>query len=157
MTGSDILNFDKLNREINRGYCMKQNRDLLLRVLLGKYFEEEKKEISIEVIEKLMTTISYYLGDPLTVILGKTELLEESLKNRDLHREEIADFLSLCRDQLTRISLVLNTLQSLNELRYRNYPLGIEMIDIEDKIKLGLEKNQNQSEVDQDIFIRSSA
>ena len=157
MTGSDILNFDKLNREINRGYCMKPNRDLLLRVLLGKYFEEEKKEISIEVIEKLMTTISYYLGDPLTVILGKTELLEESLKNRDLHREEIADFLSLCRDQLTRISLVLNTLQSLNELRYRNYPLGIEMIDIEDKIKLGLEKNQNQSEADQGIFIRSSA
>ncbi|MCJ7498131.1 MAG: hypothetical protein MUO78_08375 [candidate division Zixibacteria bacterium] len=136
---------------------MKQNRDYLLRVLLGKYFEEEKKEISIEVIEKLMTTISYYLGDPLTVILGKTELLGESLKNRDLHREEIADFLSLCRDQLTRITLVLNTLHSLTELRYRNYPLGIEMIDIEDKIKLGLEKNQNQSEVDQDIFIRSSA
>ncbi len=135
---------------------MKQNHDLLLRVLLGKYFEEEKKEISIEVIEKLMTTISYYLGDPLTVILGKTELLEESLKNRDLHREEIADFLSLCRDQLTRISLVLNTLQSLNELRYRNYPLGIEMIDIEDKIKLGQEKNQNPSEVDQDILVRSS-
>ena len=135
---------------------MKQNYDLLLRALLGKYFEEEKKEISIEVIEKLMTTISYYLGDPLTVILGKTELLEESLKNRDLHREEIADFLSLCRDQLTRISLVLNTLQSLNELRYRNYPLGIEMIDIEDKIKLGQEKNQNPSEVDQDILVHSS-
>jgi signal transduction histidine kinase len=157
MTGSVISSFDKLKREINRGYCMKQNRDLLLRVLLGKYFEEEKKEISIEVIEKLMTTISYYLGDPLTVILGKTELLGESLKNRDLHREEIASFLSLCRYQLTRITLVLDTLHSLAELRYRNYPLGIEMIDIEDKIKLGLEKNQNQSEVDQDIFIRSSA
>ncbi|MDP2960431.1 MAG: hypothetical protein Q8N71_03315 [candidate division Zixibacteria bacterium] len=136
---------------------MKQNRDLLLRVLLGKYFEEEKKEISIEVIEKLMTTISYYLGDPLTVILGKAELLEESLKNRDLHREEIVSFLSLCKDQLTRITLVLDALHSLSELRYRNYPLGIEMIDIEDKIKLGLEKNQNPYEVDQGVFIRSSA
>jgi signal transduction histidine kinase len=157
MTGSDISSFDKLNRENNRGFCMKQNRDLILRLLLGKYLEEEKKEISIGIIEKLMTTISYYLGDPLTIILGKTELLEESLKNRDLQREEIADFLSLCRDQLTRITLVLNTLHSLTELRYRNYPLGIEMIDIEDKIKFDPGKNLNSSELDQDVFVRSSA
>jgi len=129
---------------------MKQNRDFLLRALLGKFFsefgsigEEEKKEISIQAIEKLMTTISYYLGDPLTVVLGKAELLEESLKSRALQEEEIENFLSLCKEQLSRISLVLNALRSLSELRYRSYPLGIEMIDIEDKIKKGLGRNPN--------------
>ena len=120
---------------------MKQNRDILLRVLLGKYFEDEKKEISIDAIEKLMTTISYYLGDPLTVVLGKAELLEESLKYKDLEKEEIRSFLLLCKEQLSKIDLVLNALRSLSELRYRSYPLGIEMIDIENKIKHGLEKD----------------
>ena len=136
---------------------MKQNRDFILRLLLGKYFEEEKREISIDAIEKLMTTISYYLGDPLTVVSGKAELLEESLKYKDLEKEEIRSFLLLCKEQLSKIDLVLNALRSLSELRYRSYPLGIEMIDIEDKIQLGLEKNQNLSEVNQGVFIRSSA
>jgi len=121
---------------------MSKNRDFLLRTLLGNFFEEEKKEISIQAIEKLMATISYYLGDPLTVVQGKAELLEESLKIRDLEREEIESFLSLCKEQFCKINLVLNALNSLSELRYRNYPLGIEMIDIEDKIKKGLGKNR---------------
>ena len=120
---------------------MSKNRDFLLRTLLGNFFEEEKKEISIEAIEKLMATLSYYLGDPLTVVQGKAELLEESLKNKDMQKEEIETFLSLCKDQLSRINVVLNALRSLSELRYRDYTLGIEMIDIEDKIKNGLDKN----------------
>ena len=120
---------------------MSKNRDFLLRTLLGNFFEEEKKEISIQAIEKLMATLSFYLGDPLTVVQGKAELLEESLKNRDVQKEEIETFLSLCKEQLSKIYIVLNALRSLSELRYRNYPLGIEMIDIEDKIKSGLDKN----------------
>jgi signal transduction histidine kinase len=142
MTGFDIGDFDKLSREIKRGNCMKQNRDFILQLLLGKYFEEEKREISIQAIEKLMTTLSYYLGDPLTVIQGKAELLEESLKSEDLPKEEIESFLSLCKEQLSRINLVLNALRSLSELRYRSFPLGIEMIDVEEKIKHGLNRNR---------------
>lgn len=145
MTGSDIQGFDKPDREINRGYCMKQNRDLLLRVLSGKLFsksgstgEEEKREIAIRAIQKLMATISYYIVDPLTVVQVKAELLEESLKMRDLKGEEIESFISLCKEQFRKINLILNALSSLSELRYRHYPLGIEMIDIEDKIKKDL-------------------
>jgi K+-sensing histidine kinase KdpD len=145
MTGSDISGFDKPDREINRGYCMKQNRDLLLRVLSGKLFsksgstgEEEKREIAIRAIQKLMATISYYIVDPLTVVQVKAELIEESLKKRDLKGEEIESFMSLCKEQFRKINLILNALSSLSELRYRDYPLGIEMIDIEDKIKKDL-------------------
>jgi signal transduction histidine kinase len=121
---------------------MSKNRNFLLRTLFGKYSEEEKKEISIQAIEKLMATLSYYLGNPLTVVQGKAELLEESLNNRELQKGEIENFLSLCNEQLSRISVVLNALSSLSELRYRNYPLGIEMIEIEDKIKCGLDNNR---------------
>jgi K+-sensing histidine kinase KdpD len=145
MTGSDILNFDKLNREINRGYCMKPNRDLLLRVLSGKLFsksgstgEDEKREIAIRAIQKLMASISYYIVDPLTVVQAKAELLEESLKKKELKGEEIESFISLCKEQFRKINLILNALSSLSELRYRKYPLGIEIIDIEDKIKKDL-------------------
>jgi len=145
MTGSDISGFDKLRREINRGYCMKQNRDLLLRVLSGKLFsksrstgEEEKKEIAIRAIQKLMASISYYIVDPLTVVQVKAELLEESLKKKDLKGEEVESFISLCKEQFRKINLIMNALSSLSELRYRKYPLGIEMIDIEDKIKKDL-------------------
>jgi signal transduction histidine kinase len=145
VTGSDILNFDKLNREINRGYCMKQNRDLILRVLSGKLFsksgsdgEEEKREIAIRAIQKVMASIAYYIVDPLTVVQAKAELLEESLKKKDLNGEEIESFISLCKEQFRKINLILNALSSLSELRYRKYPLGIEIIDIEDKIKKDL-------------------
>lgn len=124
---------------------MKQNRDLLLRVLSGKLFsksgstgEEEKREIAIRAIQKLMASISYYIVDPLTVVQLKAELIEESLKERDLSGEEIESFISLCKEQFRKISLILNALSSLSELRYRNYPLGVEMIDIEDKIKKDL-------------------
>jgi len=145
MTGSDIQGFDKPDREINRGYCMKQNRDLVLRLLSGKLFsksgstgEKEKREIAIRAIQKLMATISYYIVDPLTVVQVKAELLEESLKKKDLKGEEIESFISLCKEQFRKINLILNALSSLSELRYRNYPLGIEMINIEDKIKKDL-------------------
>ncbi len=114
---------------------MSKNQDFLLRSLFGKYFEEEKKEISIATIEKLMATLSFYLGDPLTVVQGRAELLEESLRITDLDREEIESFLALCREQLSKINLVFNALRSLSELRYRNYPLGIELIGIEEKKK----------------------
>ena len=124
---------------------MKQNRDLLLRVLSGKLFsksrstgEEEKKEIAIRAIQKLMASISYYIVDPLTVVQVKAELLEESLKKKDLKGEEVESFISLCKEQFRKINLIMNALSSLSELRYRKYPLGIEMIDIEDKIKKDL-------------------
>ncbi|MCJ7458278.1 MAG: hypothetical protein MUP17_04745, partial [candidate division Zixibacteria bacterium] len=68
----------------------------------------------------------------------KAELLEESLKKKDLKGEEIESFISLCKEQFRKINLILNALSSLSELRYRNYPLGIEMINIEDKIKKDL-------------------
>ena len=124
---------------------MSKNRDSLLRVLSGKLFlksgstgEEEKREIAIRAIQKLMASISYYIVDPLTVVQLKAELIEESLKERDLSGEEIENFISLCKEQFRKISLILSALSSLSELRYRNYPLGVEMIDIEDKIKKDL-------------------
>ena len=124
---------------------MKQNRDLVLRLLSGKLFsksgstgEKEKREIAIRAIQKLMATISYYIVDPLPVVQVKAELLEESLKKKDLKGEEIESFISLCKEQFRKINLILNALSSLSELRYRNYPLGIEMIDIEDKIRKDL-------------------
>ena len=85
-----------------------------------------------------MASISYYIVDPLTVVQLKAELIEESLKERDLNGEEIESFISLCKEQFRKISLILNALSSLSELRYRNYPLGVEMIDIEDRIKKDL-------------------
>ncbi len=121
---------------------MNKSRDLLLRTLLGKYFEEEKKEISIDAIEKLMATLSFYLGDPLTVVQGKAELLRQSLENDELQKEEIEAFLLLCKEQLSKINVVLNALRSLSELRYRDYPLRIELIDIEEKIRTGLDENK---------------
>jgi signal transduction histidine kinase len=90
----------------------------------------------------LMATLSYYLGNPLTVVQGRAELLEEFLKNRELPNEEIETFLILCKEQLYRIDMVLNALRSLSELRYRSYPLGIEIIDLEDRIKKGLDNSR---------------
>ncbi|MCJ7457782.1 MAG: hypothetical protein MUP17_02190, partial [candidate division Zixibacteria bacterium] len=102
---------------------MKQNRDLVLRLLSGKLFsksgstgEKEKREIAIRAIQKLMATISYYIVDPLTVVQVKAELLEESLKKKDLKGEEIESFISLCKEQFRKINLILNALSSLSEL-----------------------------------------
>ena len=113
----------------------KEKNNLLMKSLLGSFFEEEKKQIALEANVRLMNTIRYYFGDPLTVLLGKAELSLDSLNNGGMDKEETQKLVLLMREELQKICLVLNILADVSQLEYKTHPLGVELFDLEKEIE----------------------
>jgi len=97
--------------------------------------EEKKERIALETLNKLMLTISHYLSNPLTVLLGKVELLAEATENGGMLKEDIRKFTDSCKREIHKIDSIIKVFQNLCELRYKTYPPGIKMLDVEEEIK----------------------
>lgn len=97
--------------------------------------EEKKEGIALETINKLMVTISHYLSNPLTILLGRVELLSEATENGGMLQEDIKKFTDSCKREIHKIDLIIKVFQSLCEVRYKTYPPGIKMFDVENEIK----------------------
>jgi hypothetical protein len=113
----------------------KEKNNLLMKSLSGSFFEEQKKQIALEGNVRLMNTIRYYLGDPLTVLLGKAELSLDSLNNGGMNKEETQKLVLLLREELQKICLVLNILADVSQLEHKTHPLGVELFDLEKEIE----------------------
>jgi signal transduction histidine kinase len=94
-----------------------------------------EKRIALETMNKLMLTISHYLSNPLTVLLGKVELLSEATENGGMLKEDIKKFTDSCKREIHKIDSIIKVFQNLCELRYKTYPPGIKMLDVEEEIK----------------------
>lgn len=99
----------------------------------GQTRREEK--IALETINKLMVSISHYLNNPLTVLLGRVELLCEANENGGILKDEIRKFAESCKREIHKIESIIKVFQNLCEVRYRTYPPGIKMLDVEKEIK----------------------
>jgi signal transduction histidine kinase len=97
--------------------------------------DREKERIALETINKLMVTISHYLSNPLTVLLGRVELLSEASENGGVVREDVKKFTDSCRREIHKIDLIIKVFQNLYEVRYKTYPPGVKMLDVEREIK----------------------
>lgn len=97
--------------------------------------EEKKERIALEAINKLMVTISHYLSNPLTILLGKVELLTEATENGGMLKEDIKKFTDSCKREIHKIDSIIKVFQNLCEVRYKTYPPGIKMLDVEKEIK----------------------
>ncbi|MCJ7577214.1 MAG: hypothetical protein MUO91_02055 [candidate division Zixibacteria bacterium] len=97
--------------------------------------EEKKEGIALETMNKLMLTISHYLSNPLTVLLGKVELLSEATENGEMLKEDIKKFTDSCKREIHKIDSIIKVFQNLCELRYKTYPPGIKMLDVEKEIR----------------------
>jgi signal transduction histidine kinase len=94
-----------------------------------------EKRIALETMNKLMLTISHYLSNPLTVLLGKVELLAEATENGGMLKEDVKKFTDSCKREIHKIDSIIKVFQNLCELRYKTYPPGIKMLDVEKEIK----------------------
>ena len=97
--------------------------------------EEKKERIALETINKLMLTISHYLSNPLTILLGRVDLLSEATENGGMLKEDIKKFTDSCKREIHKIDLIIKVFQGLCEVRYKTYPPGIKMFDVENEIK----------------------
>jgi signal transduction histidine kinase len=96
---------------------------------------EKEERFALETINKLMVTISHYLNNPLTVLLGRVELLSEATENGGILKGEIKRFAESCKREIHRIDSIIKVFQNLCEVRYKTYPPGIKMLDVEKEIK----------------------
>jgi signal transduction histidine kinase len=100
----------------------------------------EQERITLETINRLMLTISHYLSNPLTVLLGRVELVSEAIENGGMSQEDLRKFTDSCRREINKIDLIIKVFQNLCEVRYKTFPPGIRMLDVEREIKDRLEE-----------------
>ena len=82
-----------------------------------------------------MLTVSHYLSNPLTVLLGRVELLSEATENGGISKKDTKKFIESCKREINKIDLIIKVFQNLCEVRYKTFPPGIKMLDVEREIK----------------------
>ena len=101
---------------------------------------KESKELVLDTINELALTISHYLNSPLTVLLGKVELLSEATENGGMSKEDTKRSLNTCKREIFRIDAIVKSFQNLCRLQHKSYPPGVKMLDVEQEIKNEVEE-----------------
>jgi len=95
----------------------------------------ERNQLTLNTINELVLTLSHHLNSPLTVLLGKVELLYEATENGRMLKGEVKSFAESCKREIRKIESIIKAFQNLCEVRYKTYPPGIKMFDVEKEIK----------------------
>jgi len=95
----------------------------------------ETKQSTLNTINELVLTISHYLNNPLTVLLGKVELLSQVNENGGISREDIEKFVEASKREIFRIDAIVKAFQDLCRVQHKTYPPGVKMLDVEREIK----------------------
>ncbi len=75
------------------------------------FFEKREEEVSFESLsldasaKNLLDAISFHLADPVTVLLGRTELALDQINNGGMKQKEMKDFVKLCKEELKDIRM----------------------------------------------------
>jgi signal transduction histidine kinase len=85
-------------------------------------------------------TISHYLNSPLTILLGKVEILTETVENGTMSKEDLKSSLHACKREILRIDTIVKSFQNLCRVQYKRFPPGIKMLDVEQEIKNRMEE-----------------
>ena len=95
----------------------------------------EKSESTLNTINELARTISHYLNTPLTVLLGKVELLSQVGENGWVSEKEMKKFAEDCKREIFRIDSIVKAFQDLCRVQHKTYPPGVKMLDVEREIE----------------------
>ena len=96
---------------------------------------DTQEESTLSTINELVRTISHYLNTPLTVLLGKVELLSEATENGGMPKEDLKKTLETCKREIFRIDAIVKSFHNLCQVQHKNYPPGVKMLDVEQEIK----------------------
>ena len=86
-------------------------------------------------INELARTISHYLNTPLTVLLGKVDLILKSTEDGGLSKEEMRKFAEDCRREIFKIDSIVKAFQDLCDVQHKTYPPGVRLLDVEKEIR----------------------
>jgi signal transduction histidine kinase len=92
-------------------------------------------QLTLNTINELVRTISHYLNTPLTVLLGKVDLLLEVTEDGGLTKGEMRKFAEDCKREIFRIDSIVKAFQDLCEVQHKTYPPGVKLLDVEREIK----------------------
>ena len=99
-----------------------------------------KAESCLGTLNELVLTISHYLNSPLTILLGKVEILSETVENGEISKEDLKRYLHTCKREILRIDTIVKSFQDLCRLEYKRFPPGIKMLDVEQEIRNRMEE-----------------
>jgi len=99
-----------------------------------------KAESCLGTLNELVITISHYLNSPLTILLGKVEILSETIENGEISKEDLKRSLHTCKREILRIDTIVKSFQNLCRVQYKRFPPGIRMLDVEQEIKNRMEE-----------------
>jgi signal transduction histidine kinase len=91
-------------------------------------------------LNELVLTISHYLNSPLTILLGKVEILSETIENGKMSKDDLKKSLQTCKREILRIDTIVKSFQNLCRVQYKRFPPGIRMLDVEQEIKDRMEE-----------------
>ncbi len=95
----------------------------------------EKKQSTLNTINELVFTISHYLNSPLTVLLGRIELLSQINENGGVSKEDMNKFVEASKREIFRIEAIVKAFQDLCRVQHKTYPPGVRMLDVEKEVK----------------------
>lgn len=94
-----------------------------------------KEQLALSTINELVRTISHYLNTPLTVLLGKVEVLSQANANGGISKVEMRKFAEECKREIFRIDAIVKAFQNLCRIRHKTYPPGVKMLDVEEEVE----------------------
>lgn len=95
----------------------------------------KRNQATLNTINELVRTISHYLNTPLTVLLGKVELMSQISRKGRLSEEEMEKFTEDCKREIFRIEAIVKAFQDLCKVQHKTFPPGVKMLDVEREIK----------------------
>lgn len=84
---------------------VKKIRIFMNQKLKKSFFEKREEEVSFESPKNLLDAISFHLADPVTVLLGRTELALDQINNGGMKQKEMEEFIKLCKEELKDIRM----------------------------------------------------
>jgi K+-sensing histidine kinase KdpD len=94
-----------------------------------------KEQLTLSTINELVRTISHYLNTPLTVLLGKVEVLSQTNEDGGISKVEMRKFAEECKREIYRIDAIVKAFQGLCRVRHKTYPPGVKMLDVEEEVE----------------------
>jgi signal transduction histidine kinase len=95
----------------------------------------EKARSTIGALNELTRTISHYLNSPLTVLLGKVELLARMNDDGGVPSEEVEKFVQASRREIFRMDAIVKAFGDIYQVQHKTYPPGVKLLDVEKEIR----------------------
>jgi signal transduction histidine kinase len=95
----------------------------------------EKVRSTVGALNELTRTISHYLSNPLTVLLGKVELLARMNDNGGVTRQEVEKFVEASKREIFRMDAIVKAFGDICQVQHKTYPPGVKLLDVEKEIR----------------------